>query len=241
MDEYPEYQPLNHIPRAWIDKARCPICSQPGLRILNQGDAPEQMKCGTCAASFEIEAGSAGAIRLCELPSQLQGYSSSLLNRWLSVEQVRNILAQTQPDPIPAHPEPSKIIIPPEKTSTPTRVEDHHDAQQPTSPAPSREPAGAAPEARPTLKPEGTETTQPAPSTDQVFQRARALYVLGASPSEILEGLLENGATRQQAADALRSLAQEQRKKRNRSMVYVLLAIALFLLLVAAAALLSGL
>ena len=99
--------PRFNIPDEWT-KSRCPVCQSTPLQVLHLSHSPEQLACGQCGLTFEVEMGGARnsvRIRPKKVPPRLGSKSDLAANTWLTPAELRALTQQVAPS-LPVSPSP---------------------------------------------------------------------------------------------------------------------------------------
>ncbi|GAP16932.1 hypothetical protein, partial [Levilinea saccharolytica] len=56
-----------HLPEEWAQQARCPVCSQRPLNVVQSADQPDRLACPRCGTQFEMDLGGQ-QVRLVQVP-----------------------------------------------------------------------------------------------------------------------------------------------------------------------------
>ncbi len=108
-----------HLPDDWSGKGACPVCRAPGqLYVRHQTDLPDQMVCGACGTTLEVEA-SGSRIHVLIAPAALAGVAG-VLDAWLTPSELRARIDQATP---------TRVASPFEQSESPTPAADAANAR----------------------------------------------------------------------------------------------------------------
>lgn len=83
-------QPRMIIPDSWAEKVKCPVCHNQPLFVKHTEGSADTLACSQCGSSFQVAAQSA-EVNFVRVPSILV---EELYNRWLGMDQVRQIVGK---------------------------------------------------------------------------------------------------------------------------------------------------
>jgi uncharacterized protein YbaR (Trm112 family) len=83
------YQPRASLPEVWVQKAACPVCKGRELQVVHIPGAADQLACGDCKTTFEVEQ-NLPYLRLVEVPKSLMDYRVLLVGSWMTAGDLRN-------------------------------------------------------------------------------------------------------------------------------------------------------
>lgn len=168
-------------------KGQCPVCESTSLQVLHLSNVADQIACLQCGLSFEVEAGVSHPRIRPKKVPPRLGHKSELAANTWLTAQELKALARQAAAASPSRPSVSQVT-PPEESSP---------VQVPLAP---RIPASPS--------------TQP---VEEVVERAKKLYALGNSPSQI-KTILEGSRTAPEAVMAAMGIvAQLDQRKRQSS------------------------
>ena len=90
-----ELLPRKEIPDAWAEKGACPACGAKPLKVVHIPDIPDYFLCPKCELSFELET-NCKAIRVKNIPENLEFVEEKLRYRWVEPAALRNYLSNRQ-------------------------------------------------------------------------------------------------------------------------------------------------
>ncbi len=83
------FQPRVSLPEVWVQKAACPVCKGRELQVVHCPGAADQLACGDCKTTFEVEQ-NLPYLRLIEVPKSLADYRILLVGSGMTAGDLRN-------------------------------------------------------------------------------------------------------------------------------------------------------
>ncbi len=219
-----------HLPEEWAQQARCPVCSQRPLNIVQSAGQPDRLACPRCGTQFELDL-SGQQVRLAQvppiLPAEWAGTWVKAADVQARVRQVAQAARERRTPPLT----PAAPVTPAPAAAVPQPV------SPPPVPTPAPRPAQPegrrAPETRkPTPQPRPTPPPPP-PLPEAAVQSAEKLYQLGNRPDTIRKIVSRSHKLTPEQLDRLvapyEARETQRRSRASRSLIIGLVAVVLVL------------
>ncbi len=228
-----------HLPEAWAQQARCPVCSQRPLNVVQSTGQPDRLACQRCGTQFEMEVGGQ-QVRLVQVPPILPAEWAGTWVKAADIQtHVRQVAQAARERRTPAPSAPSAPPAAPPAPSAPQPASAAAAPQPIPTPAPAPRPAAAQPESRrapetrkPAAQPRPTPPPPP-PLPEAAVQSAEKLYQLGNRPAAIREIVSRSHKLSAEQLDRLvapyEARENQRRSRASRSLIIGLVAVVLVL------------
>ena len=232
-----------HLPEEWAQQARCPVCSQRPLSVVQNAGQPDRLACPRCETQFEMDLGGQ-QVRLVQvppiLPAEWAGTWVKAADIQARVRQVAQAARERRSPfvtpPAPVNPAPA---APPVETAAPQPAPAAAAPQPVLTPTPTPRPASAQPEGRrapetrkPTAQPRPTPPPPP-PLPEAAVQSAEKLYQLGNRPAAIRDIVSRSHKLSDEQLERLvapyEARETQRRSRASRSLIIGLVAVVLVL------------